>query len=159
MRVWIKNKISLRGSSTVKDEQQQDVFFVKGKLVSPTKKKFVCDMSGNVLYTVRNKWCNVFAHSAYVYDKNKRKIARVKHPLFSVKKFLVQGCKDDISINGDFFSPHSQVTRNGEVIGTITRQFTVLMDAFSLEADEQDMPFLIALVIAIDNIYDNRQNS
>lgn len=159
MKVTIKNKFSLRGSSSVKDERGQDAYFVKGKLVSPTKKKFVCGADGGTLYTVRNKWFNVFSHSAYVYDADKNKIARVKHPMFSVKKFIVQGYEDEICVNGDFFSMSSEITRNGKVIGTITRDFTVMLDSFCLEADEKDIPFLIALVIAIDNICDNIRNS
>lgn len=159
MKVCIKNKFSLRGSSSVKDERQQDVFFVKGKLASITKKKFVCDLDGNVLYTVRNKFINMFSHSAFVYDEDKNKIAKVKHPMFSVKKFVVEGYQDEITVDGDFFSLHSEIVRNGEVIGTITREFTVMLDAFYLEADESDMPFLIALVIAIDNICDNINKS
>lgn len=159
MKVCIKNKFSLRGSSSVKDERQQDVFFVKGKLASITKKKFVCDLDGNVLYTVRNKFINMFSHSAFVYDEDKNKIAKVKHPMFSVKKFVVEGYQDEITVDGDFFSLHSEIVRNGEVIGTITREFTVMLDSFYLEADESDMPFLIALVIAIDNICDNINKS
>lgn len=155
MKVYIKNKfVSLGGSSTVKNENGDDVFFVKGKIMSPTHVKHVCDASGKKLYKVRNKWFNYFVYRAYVYDENKTKIARVKHPLFSGKKFVIEGYKDEILIHGDFFSPHSTITRNGKEIGTITRQFDLLVDSFCLEADESEMPFLIALVIAIDNILD-----
>ncbi len=155
MKVYIKNKlISLRGSSTVKNENEEDVFFVKGRFLSPTHVKFVCDKSGKKLYKVRNKWFNFFNYRAYVYDENKTKIARVRHPLFSGKKFVVEGYKDEILIKGDFFSFQSTITRNGQEIGTITRQIDLLVDSFCLEADESEMPFLIALVIAIDNILD-----
>ena len=47
MEVIIRNKLfSLRGSSSVKNEQGEDVFFVKGKLFSPTHVKWVCDTRG-----------------------------------------------------------------------------------------------------------------
>lgn len=40
MRVIIKNKFfSVGGSSSVKDENGQDVFFVKGRALSPTHVK------------------------------------------------------------------------------------------------------------------------
>lgn len=155
MKVYIKNKFfSLRGSSSVKNENGEDVFFVKGKFFSITNKKFVLNAQGEKLYTVRNKWFNFFSHKAYIYDSNKTKIACVKHPLFSVKKFIVQGYQDEILIDGDFFSLQSTITRNGEPVGTINRQVTVVNDSFSLEAEEADIPFMIALVIAIDNICD-----
>lgn len=154
MKVFIKNKLlSLRGSSRVVNERSEDVYVVKGKLFSITSKKFICDLSGNVLYRVRNKFFNLILPSIYVYDADKNKLARIKRKFFS-KTFIVEGYKDEISIEGEFFSFTSTILRNGAPIGTISRQLTVIADSFSLEADEKDMPFLIALVIAIDNFYD-----
>ena len=159
MRVTIKNKFfSMGGSSSVKDEAGNDVFFVKGKVFSPTHVKWICDKNKNKLYKVRNKWFNFMSHKAFVYE-GKTKIAQVKRPAFSVKKYLVEGYKDQIVIDGDFFSPHSTIMRNGVPIGTITREFTIVNDTFTLEASESDMPFMVALVIAIDNIVDDITNS
>ena len=154
MRVFIKNKLfSVRGNSSVQDETGKNVFFVRGKLFSPTHVKFVCGPNKEKLYKVRNKWFNFFAHRAYVYDASGEKIARVKHPPFG-KRFVIEGYQDEIYIDGEFFSRRSTIMRGGEPIGTIDREFTVVADAFSLEGAEEDMPFLVALVIAIDNIYD-----
>ena len=48
----------------------------------------------------------------------------------------------------------------GQPMGTLRRMFegarTFFADSFELEADERDIPFLIALIIAIDNIVDKR---
>ena len=154
MKVIIKNKFfSLRGSSSVKNDVGEDVFFVKGRFLSPTKVKWVCDKNKNKLFKVRNKWFNFINERAYVYE-GKTKIAKVKHPLFSGKKFIVEGYKDEILIDGDFFSLKSTIMRNGKPVGTINRQITIVNDAFMLEGEDADMPFLIALVIAIDNICD-----
>ncbi len=159
MKVIIKNKFfSLGGSSSVKDENGEEVFFVKGRLFSPTHVKWVCDKNKNKLFKVRNKWFNFINERAYVYEGN-TKVAKVKHPFLSGKKFVVEGYKDEILIDGDFFSLTSTITRNGKPIGTINRQITIVNDAFSLEAEEADMPFMIALVIAIDNIWDKITNS
>ena len=154
MKVIIKNKFfSLGGSSSVKDENGVDVAYVKGRFMSPTRVKWVCDKDKNKLYKVRNKWFNFISYRAYVYE-GETKIAKVKHPPFSGKKFIVEGYEDEILIGGDFFSARSTITRNGVVVGTIIREFAVVADSFILEADEKDMPFMIALVIAIDNIVD-----
>lgn len=154
MIVKIKNKLfSLRGSSSVKNENGEDVFYVKGRLFSPTHVKWVCDKDKNKLFKVRNKWFNFISEKAYVYE-GKTKIARVKHPFLSGKRFVVEGYKDEILIGGDFFSLKSTITKNGDTVGTITRQFLSVTDTFTLEAEEADMPFMIALVIAIDNIVD-----
>lgn len=107
---------------------------------------------------MRNKWFNWFVHSTYVYNAQKEKVARVKDKFFSVKgDFFVEGYMDEIKIDGQFLSYTSNIVKNGEVIGTIRRQITLIADAFELEANEEDMPFLIALIIAIDNIIDKKR--
>lgn len=159
MKVIIKNKFfSLGGSSGVKDENDKDVFIVKGRVFSINKVKWICDLDGNKLYRVRNKWFNIINQKAFVFDGNKNKLAVVKHPFLSPKKFVLEGFEDEITIDGDFFSLLSSITKNGEVVGTIRRNITIVNDAFTLEANEKDMPFMIALVIAIDNICDKIRN-
>lgn len=154
MKVIIKNKFfSLGGSSSVKNENGEDVFFVKGRFLSPTHVKWVCDKNKKKLFKVRNKWFNFINERVYVYE-GKTKVAKVKHPMFSGKKFVVEGYKDEILINGDFFGTQSTITKNGKSVGTINSEFAVVNDTFALEAEEADMPFMIALVIAIDNIID-----
>lgn len=162
MRVFIQNKVvSFGGSSTVKNEANQDVFFVKGKAVSPTRVKYVCDQSGNRLYKVRNKWFNFFSHYAYIYDANGNRVAKVKSPFLNVRRYEVESEMGEIVIDGDFFSLSSTIMRNGVPMGSIHREMTAETfffgkDAFSLEGNDADIPFLIALVIAIDNITDNK---
>ena len=82
MKVFIKNKlISLGGASTVTNEQQEVVFNVDGKVISPTRKKFIYDKDDNLLYVVRNRWFNMFAHKVYIYDADKNKLATMHSPL------------------------------------------------------------------------------
>lgn len=160
MKVKIKNHLlTLTGSSSVYDETNQEIYRIKGRLISPTHVKWVCDQKGNRLYKVRNKFWHWFSHSAYVYDAHGTKLAKVKHPFFSIKKFIVQGFKNEIMIDGDFFSFKSTIMKDGQPAGVITRNLTLVTDVFDLEADEKEMPFMIALVIAIDNICDNMRKS
>lgn len=158
MKVYIKNKFwSIGGGSSVVDENKQPVFQVKGRPFSITRVKYVCDKDGKRLYKVRNKWINWFIHKAYIYDANKTKIATVKDKWFNVNQdYFIMGYKDEIKVEGQFFGYSCQILRNGEVIGKIIRQITIINDAFELEANEEDIPFLIALVIAIDNITDKK---
>ena len=108
MQLFVRNKIiSLGGSSTVKDAQGNDVFKVKGNIMTVTKKKRVCDMNDNVLYTVRCRWLNPLAHKAYIYDADGNKIATIKRPFMSIKqKFFVTTDQGEIMVEGGFFSMH-----------------------------------------------------
>lgn len=158
MKVYIKNKFwSIGGGSSVLDENKNPVFQVKGRPISITRVKYVCDKEGKRLYKIRNRWFNWFIHKAYIYDADKNKIATVKDRWFNVKQeYFVMGYKDEIKIEGKFFGLSTKILKNGEVIGTIRRQITFILDAFELDANEEDLPFLIALVIAIDNITDRK---
>ena len=158
MKVYIKNKFwSIGGGSSVVDENKQPVYQVKGRPFSITRVKYVCDKEGNRLFKIRNKWFNWFIHKAYIYDANKHKIATVKDKWFNVnQEYFIMGYKDEIKVEGKFFGLSCQILRNGEVIGKITRKIAIINDAFELEANEEDIPFLIALVIAIDNITDKK---
>ena len=158
MKVYIKNKIwSIGGGSSVVDENKNPVFKVKGRPFSITHVKHICDTNGNRLFKVRNKWFNFFIHKSYIYDKDKHKIATVKDKMFNVnQEYFVLGYKDEIKINGKFFGLTTQILKNGEVVGTIRRQINLIADSFELDANDEDLPFLVALVIAIDNITDKK---
>lgn len=160
MKLYIKNKlISLRGSSSVTDESGNDVFVVKGTFFTFTHKKRIKDADGKLLYKVRNKWFNFFTHSAYIYDGEGEKVAKVKRKFGFKNVFVVEGYSDEISVEGDFLSWTLDVYRNGEQIGTVRREFA-LTDSFVLETEtEDDAAFMVALVIAIDNIGDKIANS
>lgn len=160
MKLYIKNKlISLRGSSSVTDESGQDVLVVKGNFFTFTNKKRIKDVNGKLLYKVRNRWFNFITHGAYIYDGEGKKVAKIKRKFGFKNVFAVEGYRDEISVEGDFLSWTLDVFRNGEQIGTVRREFA-LTDSFVLETDDaDDAAFMTALVIAIDNIFDNMSNS
>lgn len=159
MKVYIKNKFSLGGSSEVYNENNETVFIIKGKVFSPTKKKLMCDKEGKVLYIIRNRYWNMFANKVFIYDANKEKVATIKKGKWSFnQKYQIEDCVDSMEIQGKFFSRTSQIMRNGQQAGVIVRDFTIINDAFTLEAEEKDIPFLTALVVAFDNIKDQIQN-
>ena len=159
MKLYVKNKlISVGGSSDVLNENQEPHFKVVGKVFSPTKKKVITDLEGNALFTVRNKFWRFFVKSAFVYDANGEKIAKVKKKFWSFRnRFFVEGYKDEIAVEGEFFNRHMPVLKNGEKIGTISREFSLFQDAYCVESDESEIPFLVALTVAIDNIFDEER--
>ena len=158
MKIIVKNKfVSFGGSSKVEDQAGNQLYRVKGKVFSWTRKKTLLDLDGNVLYRIRNKWPTVFLHSAYISDKDGNKICKVKLNISFKQAYVIEDTVDDIRVNG-FILNGMQVSRNGQYIGTITKKFWSLRDYFELDVlDGQDPTLLIALVIAMDNINDKSQ--
>ena len=160
MQVSIRNKwISLRGGSRVKDMNEKDVLYVKGKFWTFTRKKFVQDMEGNLLYTVRNKFWTFFVHKAMVYDKDGNQVAFIRRKFWSFHDhYYIDSKLGQLEIRGNILCFDYHISLDGKEIGHVSRKIS-LRDSFVLDLDDQyELPFFVALVIAIDNITDRRQD-
>ena len=161
MRYVIQNKIiSFGGSSTVRDEFENDLYKVKGRFLSFTRFKTICTMDGEPLYKVRNKFISLFLPKVYVMDAEGNRLLTIKKKsFFSFRQdFEIvpePGMDYDLEIQGDILAWDFDVYNHGERVAYIRRNFSLLRDSFSLEVDDDaDAPFYIALVIALDNYYD-----
>ena len=162
MQVSIRNKwISLRGGSTVKDMNEKDVLYVKGKFFTFTRKKFVQDMSGNLLYTVRNKFWTFFVRKALVYDKDGNQVAFMKKKFWSFHDhYFIETKLGQMEIRGNILCFDYHISLKGKEIGHVSRKIS-LRDSFVLDLNDEykeELPFFVALVIAIDNITDQRRD-
>ena len=165
MKLLVKNRLgSFTGASFVLNEQGEKEFIVKGKLpiFSPTHKKKVCDMEGNKLYVVRNKFFKFFKHTCFVYDEDGEKVLQISEKIFDFKNdFVVQGYKDEISFEGKFIQfPNLKmdIIKNGKKIGYVSKDWNFVRDQYTLEVESvEDKALLVALVIAIDNVFDRRR--
>ena len=160
MELAIKNKwISLGGSSTVQDLAGRDVLQVKGKVFSFTRKKVVMTMDGAELYTVRNKFFSLFGRKAFVLDTAGNVVATVRKKILSFHdKYFVESALGEVVITGNIFAFDYHITVNGREVGHISRKIS-LRDSFVLSINDSfDYRLFVALVIAIDNVTDRRQN-
>lgn len=157
--VSIRNKwISIGGSSTVKDMNEKDVYVVKGKFWTWTRKKFLRDLDGNLLYTIRNKFWTWFARKALIYDKDGNLVATIRRKIFSFHdRYFVYSSLGDLEIKGNILLFNYQISLNGEEVGHIARKVS-LRDSYVLSLkDGLELPFFVAFVIAVDNITDRRR--
>lgn len=161
MRIFVKNKVvTLRGSSYAVDETGANIFKIKGKFFTFTRKKFIMDMNGSRLFTVRTRFLNFFFHKAFIIDSNGKKIVSLRNKFAVRNTFKLDPLNgDDLTINGDFLSWNMTIFRNGVPIGDIHRNFNIIRDSFILDADPENLAFLTAMVIAIDNVIDSASNS
>lgn len=157
MKLFVSNKtFSFGGNSVVTNEQGEQVFNVKGKLriFSPTHKKKIYDMNKNLLYKVRTKFFNILFPKAFIYNANGEKIAKVKTA--NIKgEYLLEGYEEEIRlVRNHAFKYDFSVVKNEEPFARIYSEFSVVNDNYVIEGKEEDMPFLVAITIALDNIKD-----
>ena len=158
MELAIRNKwISLRGGSVVKDMNEKDVMKVQGKFWTFTRKKFVQDLEGNTKFVVRNKFWTLFARKAMIYDPEGNIVVRIRRKIFSFHdRYFVQTSLGEMEVKGNILGFNYQISLNGQEIGHIARKIS-LRDSFVLTVDDKFDPYLmVAIVIAIDNITDQK---
>ncbi len=161
MKYIIKNKIiSFGGSSTVTDDQGNDLFFVKGKVFTFTRKKQVLSLDKQLLYQVRNKFFTLFLPKVYLLDAEGNEILKIKkRSFFSLRQnfdiVTPDGTPHAYSIDGDMIGRHYDILDNGIPVAHVRRNFNLVKDSFWLETDmTENAAFFIAFVIALDNYYD-----
>ncbi len=160
MELLIRNKwISLGGASTVRDINEKDVYFVRGKIFSFTRKKFLEDLDHKLKFVIRNKFWRLFQRKALIYDAEGKQVAVVRRKIFSLHDhYFVTSSLGDLQIRGNILQFNYSITLNDKEIGHVARRIS-LRDSFVLTIDDQyDPATFVALVIAIDNITD-RKNS
>lgn len=161
MEFAIKNKwISLGGSSVVQDTSGNDVMKVKGKIFSFTQKKFLTDLNDNVKFIIRNKFWRLFTYRAFILDPEEKVVATVRRKIFSLHdRYFVTSDLGDMEIIGNIFQFNYKILLNGKEIGHVARKIS-LRDSYVLTADDDyDPMFMVALVIAIDNITDRKDQN
>lgn len=158
MELFIRNKwVSLGGSSVIQDTDGNDVMKVKGKVFSFTSKKIVTDMDDNVKFIVRNKFWRLFTYRAFILDPDNNVKATVRRKIFSLRdRYFVTSDLGEMEITGNIFQFNYKIILNGQEIGHVARKIS-LRDSFVLTVDDHfDAAFMVALVIAVDNITDRK---
>ena len=156
MELNIRNKwVSLGGSSTVTDVNENPVLKVKGKIFTFTRKKFVRDLEGNDLFIVRNKFWFLFHRQAFIFTPEKEQIGYVRRKIFSFHDhYDISSKYGEVVLRGNILGYDYHITLNGQEIGHVARKIS-LRDSYVLEInDDVDWKYFVALVIALDNIVD-----
>lgn len=161
MKLLIKNKsISLSGKSTVTNEQGEVVYKVKGNIFSnifKVHKKVIKDANGKKLFVVRDKFWHAPFHKSAVIFANGKKLAVVTTSHYIKNGFEVKGATQPIKVEGTGWN--LDIILGEEKIGHIEPpEHLTFNDSYVLETfDDSDAPFLVAMVIAIDNIHDRKR--
>ena len=115
------------------------------------------DANGKKLFVVRNKfWHKPFYKSALIFQ-NGKKLATVQNSHFIKNGYEVTGATEEIKVEGKFWN--LDIMLGDKKIGHIAPpEKMTLDDAYTLEVeDPEDAPFLVAMMIAIDNIHDQQR--
>lgn len=140
--------LTFLGRYKVYDENDNEVYDVKGKFTIP-KKFVVCDASGNELGAIKGKLIDIFP--TFRIFKGGKEVGHVK------KGIKIFGDKFKINFNnwkvdGDYFGwNYTVVDENQNIIATLSKHVINLFDVYTLNINNPENALdVMLLAIAID---------
>jgi len=155
MRYVMSQKFfSLADSFSIKDENEQDVYLVKGKIFSFGDKLSFQDPEGNELVYIDQRLLNW--GPTYELWRGADLLAVVKRELFSFihHRFTVDvPGPDDLEAEGDFFDHEYTFTRGDRVVATVSKKWFSWTDTYGIDVAEGEDPVLIlASAVVVDMV-------
>ena len=158
MKLYIKQKVFSWGDKfTVKDASGTDRYYVEGEVFTFGKKLHLYDMHGREVAFIKQEvwsWTPRF----YVFCEN-RQVAEIKKEFtFLFPKYSIEGLGWEI--NGSFMAHDYEITRAGQPIVTISKEWMTWGDSYELDiSNSQDELVALAVVLAIDCVLDAASSS
>ncbi|CAF3667874.1 unnamed protein product [Rotaria socialis] len=152
----LRQKILTLGSSyTVKDDQDQSIYKVGFKKVSLGKHLQLTDVSGEKEYYAIKHILNPLGLAKYEIRQNDTVVAEVnrKMNLLGGKKFKIKSKYGNFKIDGNFGSHEFTIQREYKIVATISKKFFTVGDKYDVKIEQgQDVPFILALAIIVDEV-------
>ena len=153
MRYVMRQKFfSLADSFTIRDENERDVFLVKGKVFSFGDKLSFKDKEGKEVALIDQKLLSFGPQ--YEIIRGGTTVAVVKKQLFTLfrARFTVDvPGPDDLEAKGNFLEHEYVFERDGRDIARISKKWLSLSDSYAIDINEgEDDVVILAAAVVID---------
>lgn len=157
----VQQKIfSFADNFTIKNQYDEDCFIVRGKIFTLGNKLKIEDLQGRELVYIEQKLFRFFPeYNIYLEGQH---LARVKKEFTFLKpRFNIQSSMGNYKIDGNFISHNFAIYKGEEIVARIDKKFFAFADTYAVDiADTENQPFMLALVIVIDQVlHDNNHNN
>ena len=141
----------------VKNAEGQDVFKLDGKVLTLTQTFALQDVNGNELLRMKAELLTL--RRTMDIERGGQVVATVRKALLNVlgQRFTVDVAGGgELEAQGDILNHEFQVTAQGEVVATISKQWFAAEFMYGIAiAPGQDDVLLLAIAIAIDEMSEN----
>jgi uncharacterized protein YxjI len=152
MRYVMSSKWAFTERFSIADDAGTPVYEVYGNF-GLTKQLSVCDPSGAEVARLGKHMMS----SRYEITVGGQHAAEVSHRGVFGEHYSIDSARGTIDARGDFAGWNYTLSLSGQVLATVSRQLA-FREKFLVEtAPGQDDAFLLAAVLAIDNIHDDRR--
>lgn len=158
MKLYFKQKVfSLRQRTAITDQYGNLMFTAVGEIISLGRKMHIFDDSNNEVAFVQQRLLKLLPRfSVYINGEHIGDI--VKEFTFLKPSYTVEEL--GWTIKGDYFAHDYSIFCGGQYIASIHKHWMSWGDSFEIDiADNRDIVMALAVIIAIDCVIDNSQNS
>lgn len=157
-QLYIKQKVfSIGEKFTVKDQEENDVYFVEGSFMKVPKTFSIMNTARDEVATVTKK---VFSFlPKFLVEVNGQEVLTIKKEIsFFKARYTIDAV--GIEIRGNWWDMNFQVERHGEVVGKVSKVWFSWGDSYKVEIlDEAMETIMIAIVVAIDCVKDDNSKT
>ena len=148
-QLYIKQKVfSLGGKFTVKDQQENDRYYVEGSFMQIPKTFSIYNATRDEVALITKK---VFSFlPKFFVEVNGREVLTIQKEFSLFKaRYTIEAA--GIEINGNWWDMNFQVLQHGEVIGKVSKEWFTWGDSYKVDILNDEMEtIIIAIVVAID---------
>ena len=147
--LYVKQKVfSLSERFTIKDQQENDVYYVEGSFLKIPKTFSIMNTTRDEVGLVTKK---VFSFlPKFFVEVNGQEVLTIKKE-FSFFKARYTIDSADIEVQGNWWDMDFQVLQQGEVIGQVNKEWFTWGDSYKVQILNEEMEaIIIAFVVAID---------
>ena len=155
MKLYIKQKLTLRTKFDITDSEGCERYHVVGELFSMTRKLHIYDSNGTEVALIRRALMEFMPK--FIIEKNGRKSACIKKK-FTLMKPVYEVEGKGWRVQGDTWAHNYVIVNNGGgVIASIHKVWMSWGDSFELDLNSpQDEVDLLAVILAIDMVMDDQ---
>ncbi|WP_033541181.1 LURP-one-related/scramblase family protein [Planococcus sp. CAU13] len=148
-KLYMKQKVfSLSGKFTVKDIDQQDVYYVEGSFMQIPKTFTIMDSSRKEIALITKKVFSLLP-KFFVEVDGREEMTINKEFSFFKARYTIDAA--GIDVRGNWWDMDFEVLRKGEVVGSVSKQWFTWGDTYEMQILDEEMEHLvIAIVVAID---------
>ena len=148
-QLYIKQKVfSLNEKFTVRDAEENEVYFVEGSFMKIPKTFSVMDDKLNEVAMITKKTFSFLP--TFFVDVHGQEMMTIKK-LFTFLKGRYSIDAAGIEVQGNWWDMNFEVYKNRNFIGSVSKKWFTWGDSYELKiADVEMEPLLVALVVAID---------
>ncbi|WP_096550020.1 LURP-one-related/scramblase family protein [Ureibacillus thermosphaericus] len=155
-QLYIKQKFfSLTDKFTIKDEHENDVYYVKGSFLKIPKTFSIYNMEGQQVALITKKVFGVLPKFT-VEVGGQHVITIIKEFTFFKSRYTIDSA--GIEVRGNWWDMDFQVFQHGEKIGQVSKEWFTWGDSYKAQILKEELEtIIIALVIAIDCVKEDQR--